>query len=350
MSINFPECIISSFESYQQGNYNKAIEKFGIGIKFLECTKRGLECYQQGNYNKAIEEFSIAIAMEPGNANTYKIRGLAYYQRGSYDKAIEDFSIVIEKGADADTHSNLGWAYLKKYYYNEAKRAFETALLMEPNNKLAENGLKLWAEKLPEGKGIFKDPRDGKIYKTVEIGTQIWMAENLNYCCKGSKFNPEFGQLYNWETAKEACPSGWHLPSNEEWDVLFRFVDGISEDEEMEIGIPYESRMAGLYLKAKNGWDSGREPDGGTDSYGFSALPGGYFSDDSDSFNFGETNGFWWSATESSSDTAYGLRIEHHDCRTYQEEYSKSLLFSVRCIKDPDYVFEEVEDEEPMVE
>jgi uncharacterized protein (TIGR02145 family) len=115
-------------------------------------------------------------------------------------------------------------------------------------------------------KGSFTDPRDKKTYKTVKIGTQTLMAENLDYGGKngniGSCYDEKaenckkYGRLYNWETAKEACPKNWHLPSDAEWSTLTDFIgDG-----------------AGAKLKAASGWDNNGN---GTDAYGFSALPGG---------------------------------------------------------------------------
>ena len=100
------------------------------------------------------------------------------------------------------------------------------------------------------------------------------MAENLNYDAEGSicyENNPDncakYGRLYNWETAMKAYSKGWHLPSNAEWEKLFRYID-----DDTGFGNPYESPSAGKHLKAASGWN---EDGNGTDNYGFSALPGG---------------------------------------------------------------------------
>ena len=134
--------------------------------------------------------------------------------------------------------------------------------------------------------GSLYDSRDGKTYKTVVIGSQTWMAENLNYNASGSVCYGNntsncdtYGRLYNWNTAMAACPSGWHLPSDAEWTALTDFAGGVS--------------TAGWHLKSASGWSSGGN---GQDTYGFAALPGG--GGLSDGTFFADEYNRWWSATE----------------------------------------------------
>ena len=98
--------------------------------------------------------------------------------------------------------------------------------------------------------GTLTDERDGKTYKTVVIGKQTWMAENLNfenrlsYCYEGKDENcAKYGRLYKWEGAMEACPAGWGVPSLEEFQVLVATVGG--------------QTMAGKVLKSAEGWKDG---------------------------------------------------------------------------------------------
>jgi uncharacterized protein (TIGR02145 family) len=176
-------------------------------------------------------------------------------------------------------------------------------------------------------KGTFTDPRDGKVYKTVEIGGQVWMAENLNFDCPKSKCyanNPKnakkYGRLYDWETAMKICPPGWHLPSKEEWDKLIEAVG--------------DPKTAGTNLKATSGWDDDEGKSGnGTDNYGFSAQPGGY-GDSGGSFYFVGDLGYWWNSSEYDSDQAYFRSMFYNNSNASWDFYNKSHLFSVRCIKD----------------
>jgi uncharacterized protein (TIGR02145 family) len=212
--------------------------------------------------------------------------------------------------------------------------------------------------------GTFTDSRDNKTYKWVKIGTQTWMAENLNYDATGSRCVgtsgtsgvlvssggrcDTYGRLYNWNTAmagtttssanpsgrRGVCPAGWHLPSDAEWDVLYRFVDVACHD-----GDGWGYCEAGSYLKTTSGWSTGSAVSGnGTDKYGFSALPGGRGSADPPggygNFNEVGRDGNWWSATESSTGAAYSRNMSYYDERANWNSRSKSILYSVRCVQD----------------
>ena len=120
--------------------------------------------------------------------------------------------------------------------------------------------------------GYFTDARDGMKYKYIQIGNQTWMAENLKYETKSGSacYNNDpvkcaiYGRLYKWEVAKKACPSGWHLPSRDEFDKLFRYLGG--------------TNMGGGKLK-ETGTMHWNAPNGeATNSSGFTALAGGMYS------------------------------------------------------------------------
>jgi len=194
--------------------------------------------------------------------------------------------------------------------------------------------------------GTLTDSRDGKVYRKVKIGKQTWMAENLNFAAEDSKCydnNPDncaiYGRLYDWETAKKSCPSGWHLPNDEEWTELMSFLASnkkdVRYDEYEETGDKYYSK-AGKYLKSKIGWN-------GTDEFGFSALPGGYDCSDNDFRDAGRIGRWWWSSIsgmksdQSHSYTGYNMT---YDTDIVNLEDPRGLvnprgcLISVRCIQD----------------
>jgi len=176
----------------------------------------------------------------------------------------------------------------------------------------------------------------GKTYRTMKIGYQTWMAENLNYKVSGSRcYDDEeahcdkYGSLYNWATANTVCPSGWHLPSNADWNKLFHYVDGTSNTEE-----PYSSETAGKLLKATSGWKVYKGKSGnGEDKYGFSAIPGGHGNASGSFSNIGGYGG-WWSSSEYNDEEAYN-RIMYYNYDSADYDYDdKLLMLSVRCVKD----------------
>ncbi len=188
----------------------------------------------------------------------------------------------------------------------------------------------------------------GQTYKTVAIGTQTWMAENLNYNAVGSKcygdntggdgqgYCTTYGRLYNWPTAmniasncdastcssqinsphRGICPSGWHIPSQEDWNMMTAYIGGASTE--------------GKKLKATSGWNNSGN---GIDEYGFSARPGGGGSSGG-TFGFAGYFGNWWTSIEYNSINAYTRSMSYSYGDAYWDNNPKSSLFSVRCLKD----------------
>lgn len=172
----------------------------------------------------------------------------------------------------------------------------------------------------------FTDERDDHVYKCINIGNQVWMAENLAYKASNGCWAYKndlnnvatYGYLYDWETAKKACPKGWHLPSDEEWTKLTDYLGGENE--------------AGGKLKSISGWKSPNT--GATNESGFSALPGGERSHVNGIFSDIGYAGFWWSATESSSSHAWGRIMAFRDATIGRSSFFDDIGYSVRCVRD----------------
>ena len=227
--------------------------------------------------------------------------------------------------------------------------------------------------------GTLKDGRDGQVYRTVQIGEQTWMAENLNfdynvgtaasYCYNNSKdSSAKYGRLYTWSAAMDSaaifsdggkgcgygatctvngkvqgvCPAGWHLPDTREYEALAFYVEFQTTDD------------AGYVLKATSGWRSHNGVSGdGSDEFGFGALPAGYGSVGRNEFEFYGVllyTDFWTSSSsEVCADASYGSddyyaacvlplyasssTIGHEGNGLFYKE-SKSRAYPIRCMKD----------------
>lgn len=181
--------------------------------------------------------------------------------------------------------------------------------------------------------GSFTDERDGHVYKTVIIDGRTWMAENLNYKYQGDTViavcydNKEescdmYGRLYDWKTALNVCPEGWHLPSYLEYESLVKMVDStVKYDEDWD---ELHSMTASVFLKASLGWN-------GSDDYGFNALPaGGYDSWKEEFYGKGE-GAVFWAGTEAKDGKAYSLYLNDNE-QMGVGGFAKTWARSVRCI------------------
>jgi uncharacterized protein (TIGR02145 family) len=233
----------------------------------------------------------------------------------------------------------------------------DSRVIIEPafkNSELKSDTISLNVTEDGTDTGTFTDSRDGKVYKTVTIGNQTWMAENLAYLptvnkpkddskssayfyvygyyadnegnvsvsdAKALASYTQYGVLYNWTAALTACPSGWHLPSYDEWIELQNFLGGIMSagGKMKESGTTY--------------WNSPNT--NATNSSSFSGMPGGYRSG-TGSFQFIGESGMWWTSTEESGfpDYAKYFGLWYNQTILDRAFDWKGTALSIRCIKD----------------
>lgn len=202
---------------------------------------------------------------------------------------------------------------------------------------------------------------EGNTYKTVVIGTQTWMAENLKttkyndgtaipnvtdntawsqlstpaYCWynnDAATYKDLYGALYNWHTVETSklCPTGWHVPSDDEWKTLEMHL-GMSQTDADNIG--NRGTNEGIKLKSTSGWNRNN----GTNESGFNALPGGYRGYSLGSFSSVSYYADFWTSTPSGSSYGYVWKrqLQYAPNSIVERDYaSPSNGRSIRCVQD----------------
>ena len=281
-------------------------------------------------------------------------------------KTVKDSLIVFRKNVE-------GWGFGDVPGFEKYIGAFvEGELNLDILAECEDNAIRKWEDvdleiACKDSKWIFKDwlvdSRDNQVYRTVKIGSQTWMAENLNYeynegggeslCYNNEPVNcMDYGRLYTWsaavdsaavfsETAKGCgfverglssdcpisldasittvvrgvCPEGWHLPNNADWDSLWVAIGGTS--------------TAGVKLKSSSGWgDAGN----GKDDYGFTVLPAGGSYLGSPCW-LGKYGYFWSSSRKGGSD-AYYKHFGYTESDVKEFDNPMTTAISVRCVRD----------------
>lgn len=171
----------------------------------------------------------------------------------------------------------------------------------------------------------FKDERDNKVYKISKIGEQWWFAENLafkpqtgDYCAYNNEQNnvQKFGYLYSWETAKNVCPKGWHLPDNSDWGNLINFLGGGDS-----AGLKVKTYDTTLWRNINNKC---------IDLYNFSALPAGRTIQGK--FNDFGKSAYFWSKDEKDVNIAFTFYVQGGR-KFKSDEYHKGYGLSIRCVR-----------------
>ena len=205
---------------------------------------------------------------------------------------------------------------------------------------------------------VIIDSRDSNIYKTVKVGSQTWMAENLAYLpsvvgpATGSNTIPyqyvygynetdvteakatdnykTYGVLYNWPAAVAACPAGWHLPSDEEFKILEMYVGMTKEEANGTAWRGTHSEGCQLREAGTTHWASSN---GATNSSGFTGLGTGYRETDG-SFRNRSVSTYLWSSTINWTSAYYRSLAYWHTAVYRGSSYSQDHGYSVRCIRD----------------
>ncbi|UCH14004.1 MAG: hypothetical protein JSV22_12975 [Bacteroidales bacterium] len=246
-------------------------------------------------------------------ASTVTARGVCWST--SPDPVVSTGNYTVDGTGTGEFTSIITGLQINTTYY---LRAYAT------NSKGTGYGKQEIFETLPLNEtGTVTDSRDGKTYKTVKIGYQWWMAENLNYNTSNSWCYDDLitncnssGLLYSWSAAQNACPANWHLPGDDEWKIL-EMALGMSQAEADNTGLRGTDQGTQLKEEGSTGFDilyaGYRDPEGIFSSYGSGAT--------------------FWTSTEEAVSTAW-YRGFATDPQIHRDIFDKDYGFSVRCVLD----------------
>ncbi|MBQ7081402.1 MAG: fibrobacter succinogenes major paralogous domain-containing protein [Fibrobacter sp.] len=289
---------------------------------------------------KDLAESEVLAAFGMAGEST-EFENLDIFGTSDADATLLAISVLMQGDADVKTLTerldkfNESFAESGKWNDDDTKKAIADWIanavakaVMDSIRKNMEN----WgfAKEVPDFEKVIEkfgtdstmtDSRDGKVYRTIKIGNQVWMAENLNFKTDGSycyndsaKYCTKYGRLYSWSAANKACPDGWHLPTIDEFKTLFTAVGGQS--------------TAANNLKSASVWNN----DGnGKDDYSFTALPAGIRYSKGNYKYVGDHANFW-SSIEYSSDSASYVNLYYDYDNARLLDHDKGDGMSVRCV------------------
>ena len=351
-SVNGDYALSEDLNIFEKGDGNAALLAVSVLVQVSGDSSKNVDVAERvDNFSTAIAENGTLgdsaktemadwAATAESNGQMAKIRknleNLGYAEEiASFENVVEEFATAAasnenssssSKDAEPAKTSSSSMSSLSSsssVIASEVKQSSSSSSVILSSSEESSNNTKDSYLNPEIEYGEMIDSRDGQVYKTVKIGNQVWMAENLNYddsvktpslkenswCYNdSSEYCEKYGRLYSWAAAKDVCPTGWHLPSEDELDDL---IDSVAR-----------SASVGKSLQTKL-WDSG------TDAYGFSAIPAGH-RDDSGWYT-GESAAFWSSTAESKGYAFYMFIFASGDARlgVLSEKYGAS----VRCIQ-----------------
>ena len=378
---------------------------FGIDVDFGK--SEDLNIFESGDGNAALLAISVLMHADADVAGLTERMGefsIAIAEGGDWEDA-DTKAVIADWACDADLKGSLanvrdnveGWKYadsvpaFEKYVTNfwwdnyglgqcTSKREGDTKRNVNKLSKMydeyfvcesgrwhipgeepasSSSGNEPGSSSVDSGEPVFgelTDARDGRVYKTVKLGAQEWMAENLNYAAEGSlcyeddeKNCEKYGRLYNWEIALDTsnrgcgdnfsgcrlrsdfhpregiCPDGWHVPEHAEWDTLFAYADAHGEGE--SAGDALQAYYRDDYL----------EKTYSSDRFGFNVVPAGVFNGKEFS-GLGTSSEFWTASIETTDWLSYISItpstihfVKGSGSNVYMTHISHAV--SVRCVK-----------------